>query len=43
MNLGLFTTNLAGGGAEKALAKIGSGLAARGQEVDFVVCENGGK
>lgn len=42
MNLVLFTTNLAGGGAEKALAKIGSGLAARGHEVDFVVCEDGG-
>jgi glycosyltransferase involved in cell wall biosynthesis len=43
VNLVLFTTNLAGGGAEKALAKIGSGLAARGHEVDFVVCEDGGK
>lgn len=43
MNLVLFTTNLASGGAEKALAKIGSGLAARGHEVDFVVCEDGGK
>jgi hypothetical protein len=43
VNLVLFTTNLAGGGAEKALAKIGSGLAARGHEVDFVVCEEGGR
>jgi len=43
VNLVLFTTNLASGGAEKALAKIGSGLAARGHEVDFVVCEDGGK
>lgn len=43
MKFALFTTNLAGGGAEKALAKIGSGLAARGHEVDFVVCEDGGK
>jgi hypothetical protein len=38
----LFTTNLAGGGAEKALAKIGSGLAGRGHEVDFIVCEDAG-
>ncbi len=43
MKFALFTTNLAGGGAEKALAKIGSGLAARGHEVDFVVCEDAGK
>lgn len=43
MNLVLFTTNLAGGGAEKALAKIGSGLAARGHNIDFVVCEDVGK
>lgn len=42
MKLTLLTTNLAGGGAEKALAKIGSGLAARGHQVDFVVCEDGG-
>ncbi|MDZ4255432.1 MAG: glycosyltransferase, partial [Sulfuritalea sp.] len=28
---------------EKALAKIGSGLAARGQEVDFIVCEDAGQ
>jgi len=42
VNLVLFTTNLAGGGAEKALAKIGSGLAARGHEVDFIVCEDAG-
>lgn len=38
----LFTTNLAGGGAEKALAKIGSGLAGRGHEVEFIVCEDKG-
>ena len=43
MRFALFTTNLAGGGAEKALAKIGSGLAARGHEVDFIVCEDAGK
>lgn len=43
MNLVLFTTNLAGGGAEKALAKIGSGLAARGHEVEFIVCEDRGQ
>ena len=42
MKFALFTTNLAGGGAEKALAKIGSGLAARGHEVDFIVCEDAG-
>jgi glycosyltransferase involved in cell wall biosynthesis len=42
MRFVLFTTNLAGGGAEKALAKIGAGLAARGHEVDFVVCEDAG-
>lgn len=42
MNLVLFTTNLAGGGAEKALAKIGSGLAGRGHEVEFIVCEDQG-
>ncbi|MCK9380428.1 MAG: glycosyltransferase [Sulfuritalea sp.] len=42
MKFALFTTNLAGGGAEKALAKIGSGLAARGHEVDFIVAENAG-
>lgn len=42
MKFALFTTNLAGGGAEKALAKIGSGLAARGHLVDFIVCEASG-
>lgn len=42
MKFALFTTSLAGGGAEKALAKIGSGLAARGHEVDFIVCEAAG-
>lgn len=42
MRFVLLTTNLAGGGAEKALAKIGDGLAARGHEVDFVVCEDAG-
>lgn len=42
MKFALLTTNLVGGGAEKALAKIGAGLAARGHEVDFVVCENAG-
>ena len=40
MKFALFTTNLAGGGAEKALAKIAGGLAARGHEVDFIVCED---
>lgn len=42
MRFVLFTTNLAGGGAEKALAKIGAGLAERGHDVDFVVCEDAG-
>jgi hypothetical protein len=43
MKFALFTTNLAGGGAEKALAKIGSGLAERGHDVDFIVCEDAGE
>ncbi|MCX7157214.1 MAG: glycosyltransferase [Rhodocyclales bacterium] len=43
MKFALLTTNLAGGGAEKALAKIASGLAARGHEVHFIVCEDAGK
>jgi glycosyltransferase involved in cell wall biosynthesis len=43
MRFALFTTNLAGGGAEKALAKVAGGLAERGHEVDFVVCEDTGK
>ncbi len=43
MKFALFTTNLSGGGAEKALGKIGSGLASRGHEVDFIVCEDVGK
>ncbi|MDP2132994.1 MAG: glycosyltransferase [Sulfuritalea sp.] len=42
MRFALFTTNLAGGGAEKALAKIASGLATRGHQVDFIVCEETG-
>jgi glycosyltransferase involved in cell wall biosynthesis len=42
MKFALFTTNLAGGGAEKALAKIASGLAGRGHAVDFIVCEDAG-
>ncbi len=43
MRFALFTTNLAGGGAEKALAKIGSGLAERGHDVEFIVCEDAGR
>lgn len=43
MRFVLFTTNLAGGGAEKALAKIGTGLAGRGHDIDFVVCEDAGR
>ncbi len=42
MRFALFTTNLAGGGAEKALAKIGAGLAARCHEVAFIVGEDAG-
>jgi glycosyltransferase involved in cell wall biosynthesis len=42
MKFALFTTNLAGGGAEKALAKIAGGLAARGHAVEFLVCEDAG-
>jgi glycosyltransferase involved in cell wall biosynthesis len=42
MKFALLPTNLAGGGAEKALAKIGSGLVGRGHEVDFIVCEDAG-
>ena len=42
MRFALFTTNLAGGGAEKALAKIAGGLVGRGHEVDFIVCEDAG-
>jgi glycosyltransferase involved in cell wall biosynthesis len=42
MKFALFTTNLAGGGAEKALAKIAGGLVGRGHEVDFIVCEDAG-
>lgn len=42
MRFALFTTNLAGGGAEKALAKIAGGLARRGHEVEFIVCEDAG-
>lgn len=43
MKFALFTTNLAGGGAEKALAKIGAGLATRGHDVDFIVAEDVGR
>lgn len=43
MKFALFTSNLAGGGAEKALAKIAGGLAARGHAVDFIVCEDAGQ
>lgn len=42
MKFALFTTNLAGGGAEKALAKIAGGLAGRGHQVNFIVCEQQG-
>lgn len=42
MRFVFFTTNLAGGGAEKALAKIAAGLSSRGHTVDFLVCEDKG-
>jgi glycosyltransferase involved in cell wall biosynthesis len=42
MRFVLFTTNLSGGGAEKALANIASGLVRRGHVVDFIVGEHTG-
>lgn len=42
MNFVFFTTNLAGGGAEKALLKIATGLRERNHSVVFVVCEASG-
>jgi len=42
MKIALLTTDLSGGGAEKALAKIAEGLARRGHQVDFIVCEDSG-
>lgn len=42
MKYAFVVTSLAGGGAEKALAKIAGGLAGRGHEVDFIVCEDAG-
>jgi glycosyltransferase involved in cell wall biosynthesis len=36
----LVVTNLAGGGAEKALLKVGEGLGKRGHEVHFVLLES---
>lgn len=42
MRIALLTTDLSGGGAEKALAKIAEGLAQRGHQVDFIVCEDSG-
>ncbi|HEX2648727.1 MAG TPA: glycosyltransferase [Burkholderiales bacterium] len=40
MRVGFVLTNLAGGGAEKAVLKIGAGLAARGHRVDLVLLED---
>ncbi len=42
MKFALLTTNLTGGGAEKALANIARGLAARGHDVSFIVCDDTG-
>ena len=39
MRVGFVLTNLAGGGAEKAVLKIGAGLAARGHRVDLILIE----
>ena len=38
--IGFVLPNLAGGGAEKAILKIGAGLAARGHAVHVVLLEN---
>lgn len=40
MNFAFIVTNLAGGGAEKALLKLGSQLAGRGHEVHLVLLED---
>jgi glycosyltransferase involved in cell wall biosynthesis len=40
MRIGFVLTNLAGGGAEKAILKIGAGLAERGHRVDVVLLEH---
>lgn len=40
MRIGFVLTNLAGGGAEKAVLKIGAGLAGRGHRVDLVLLEH---
>lgn len=40
MRFGFVVTNLAGGGAEKAILKVGAGLAERGHRVDVLVLEN---
>jgi glycosyltransferase involved in cell wall biosynthesis len=40
VKLALVTTNLRGGGAEKAVIKIATGLAERGHEVHIVLLEN---
>jgi len=40
MRVGFVLTNLAGGGAEKAVLKIASGLAARGHRVDVILLEH---
>jgi len=39
VNAGFVTTNLKGGGAEKAVLQVASGLATRGHEVDVVLLE----
>jgi len=40
VRIGFVLTNLAGGGAEKAVLKIGAGLAARGHRADLILLEH---
>ena len=40
MRVGFVLTNLAGGGAEKALLKVGAGLAGRGHRVELILLEH---
>lgn len=40
MNFALIITNLAGGGAEKAILKLAAGLAGRGHEVEVILLED---
>ena len=40
MRFGFVVTNLAGGGAEKAILKVGAGLAERGHRIDLILLEH---